>query len=73
MKRLLAFLTSIVFLIISQAGLIHASDMRIFHDDMSMKQSKMFTPKADIFCSKSLSSNEASCFQEIPESKWIAS
>ncbi|EKE29222.1 MAG: hypothetical protein ACD_2C00207G0008 [uncultured bacterium (gcode 4)] len=73
MKRLIAFLTSIVFLIISQAWLIHAMDMKVMHDNMAMPASKLFTPKVDIFCSKSLTSKEASCFQEISESKWITS
>ena len=72
-KKAFAILTSLLFLIIIHAWLIHAMDMRIMHNDMAMPQSKLFTPKDDTFCSKSLSSKEESCFQEIPESKWIAS
>lgn len=72
-KRALAILTSVLFLTIIHTWLIHAMDMRIMHDDMAMPQSSLFTQKDDIFCSKSLNSKDESCFQEIAESKWIAS
>ncbi|EKE28721.1 MAG: hypothetical protein ACD_3C00025G0010 [uncultured bacterium (gcode 4)] len=71
MRKILALLTFLVFIIISHAWLIHAMDMKFMHDT-ALPASKLFTPKDDIFCSKSLSSN-SSCFQEIPESKWIVS
>ena len=69
MKKIVWFLTSIIFLIISLAGFFHALDMKLVGHDMNSMTS--MGSEDILFCSKSTSNNTKWCFQEIPESKWI--